>query len=89
MGKSEVRKICGFYVNEWHLTTMILPYVHKEIGKENTIITILQNGISKNIEEILSKMNFNRKQFYERLELFQNMGYNRKIEKRRYLYVKI
>jgi len=59
MGKSEVRKICGFYVNEWHLTTMILPYVHKEIGKENTIITILQNGISKNIEEILSKMNLN------------------------------
>ena len=61
MGKSEVRKICGFYVNEWHLTTMILPYIHKEIEKENTIITILQNGISENIEEILSKMNLNEK----------------------------
>lgn len=59
MGKSEVRKICGFYVNEWHLTTMILPYIHKEIEKENSIITILQNGINKNIEEILSKMNLN------------------------------
>lgn len=61
MGKSKVRKICGFYVNEWHLTTMILPYIHKEIEKENTIITILQNGISENIEEILSKMNLNKK----------------------------
>lgn len=61
MGKSEVRKICGFYVNEWHFTTMILPYIHKEIEKESTIITILQNGISENIEEILSKMNLNEK----------------------------
>lgn len=59
MGKNEVRKICGFYVNECHLTTMILPYIHKEIEKENSIITILQNGINKNIEEILSKMNLN------------------------------
>lgn len=60
MGKSKLRKICGFYVNEWHLTTMILPYTHKEIEKENDIITILQNGINKNIEEILSKMNLNK-----------------------------
>ncbi len=60
MGKSEVRKICGFYVNEWHLTTMILPYIHNEIESENAIITILQNGISENIEEILSKMNLNK-----------------------------
>lgn len=61
MGKSEVRKICGFYVNEWHLTTMILPYIHKEIEKQNSIITILQSGINENIEEILSKMNLNKR----------------------------
>lgn len=61
MGKNEVRKICGFYVNEWHLTTMILPYIHKEIEKENTIITILQSGINENIKEILSRMNLNQK----------------------------
>lgn len=61
MGKNEVRKICGFYVNEWHLTTMILPYIHKEIEKQNSIITILQSGINENIEEILSKMNLNKR----------------------------
>lgn len=60
MGKSKARKICGFYVNEWHLTTMMLPYIHKEIENKNAIVTILQNGISENIEEILAKMNLNK-----------------------------
>lgn len=56
---NQMKKVCGFYVNDWHLTTMILPYVNKELEKENEIITILQNGINKNIEEILTKMNLN------------------------------
>ena len=55
----QMKKVCGFHVNDWHLTTMILPYIHKEIEKENQIITILQNGIKANIEEILQKMNLN------------------------------
>ena len=53
----QVKKVCGFYVNDWHLTTMILPYIHKELEKENEIITILQKGIKSNIDEILEKMN--------------------------------
>ena len=55
----QIKKVCGFHVNDWHLTTMILPYMHKEIEKQNQIITILQNGIKANIEEILQKMNLN------------------------------
>lgn len=58
--KEQMKKVCGFHVNEWHLTTMILPYIHKEIENNNEVITILQNGIKSNIEEILAKMNLNK-----------------------------
>lgn len=57
--ETEIRKVCGFFVNDWHLTTMILPYIRNEIEAKNKIITVLQNSMKSNIEEILSKMNLN------------------------------
>lgn len=58
--ENQVKKVCGFHVNDWHLTTMILPYVCNEIQKNNDMIILLQNSIKQNIEEILSKMNLNK-----------------------------
>ena len=56
----EIQKICGFYVNDWHFTTMILPYVRKEIEGNKKVITFFQESIQSNIEEMLSKMNLNK-----------------------------
>lgn len=61
MRDEQIKKVCSFYVNDWHLTTTILPYIYKQIHKNNKIIPILQNGIQTNIQEILSKMNLNKK----------------------------
>lgn len=58
--ENQMKKVCGFYVNELHFTTMILPYIRKEIEANNTIITILQNDMKSNVEEVLSKMNLNK-----------------------------
>lgn len=55
----KVNKVCGFYVNDWHLTTMILPHINKSIKKNENIITIMEKGIKQQIEELLSKMNLN------------------------------
>lgn len=61
-----LEKVCSFYVNDWHLTTMILPYIKKAIEKEVVVITALENGIQNNIKEILSKMNL-RKELEEKI----------------------
>lgn len=53
----KVNKVCGFYVNDWHLTTMILPHINKSIKENRHIITVMENGIKEQIEELLSKMN--------------------------------
>ena len=45
---SNIKKLCGFCINEWHLTTMVLPYISKGINNNYKIITILEKGIEEN-----------------------------------------
>ncbi len=52
-----IEKICSFYVNDWHLTTMTLPRINKQIEENIKIVTLLEKGIKNNIIELLSKMN--------------------------------
>ena len=50
-------RICGFYVSDWHLVTMILPYINKELNEKANIVTILEKDIEKNIKTLISKLN--------------------------------
>ena len=38
-------KLCSFYVSDWHLVTMLLPYLNEEINKENKRIIKESNNI--------------------------------------------
>lgn len=55
--KNSTEKLCGFYVSDWHLVTMLLPYINKELNEKANIITILENNIQNNIETLISKLN--------------------------------
>ena len=55
--KNHTEKLCSFYVSEWHLVTMILPYINKEINEKANITTILQKNIEENIKTLISKLN--------------------------------
>lgn len=57
--ETKVNKVCGFYVNNWHLTTMILPYINKSLKENKQIITIMEKGIKEEVKELLSRMNLN------------------------------
>ena len=59
-------KICGFYVSDWHLVTMILPYINKELNEKANIVTVLEKDIEKNIKTLISKLNLrNEKKILE------------------------
>ena len=45
-------KICGFNVNEFHLVTMIMPYIYDKINEGKTISTFFE----KDVEEIYNKV---------------------------------
>ncbi len=54
--ESKIEKLCSFYVSDWHLVTMLLPYIHQELEKEANIVTILENSFEENIKIMLSKL---------------------------------
>lgn len=60
MKENQTMKVCSFYVNDWHLTTMMLPYINRRIGEGANIFTMLENGIQSNVEGLVSKMNLSK-----------------------------
>ena len=50
-------KLCSFYVSQWHLATMILPYISKKVKKGERILTILESDIEENIKTLIKKLN--------------------------------
>ena len=51
-----MQKICSFYISNVHLVTMILPYLKKQILKNNIIETYFEYDLTENIEKILSNL---------------------------------
>ena len=49
-------KICSFYVSDWHLTAMLLPFVEEQVEKNENLHTIFQKNIVHNMKEILSRI---------------------------------
>jgi len=57
--KMLLKKICSVYANDLHFATMIFPFIHKEIERNTTIRTILENNEEENIEKILKNIGLN------------------------------
>ena len=55
--KKNIEKLCSFYVSDWHLVTMLLPYINKQINEKANIITILEKDIEENIRTLTKKLN--------------------------------
>ena len=55
--KNNIEKICSFYVSDWHLVTMLLPYINKQINEKANIITVLENDIEENIKTLIKRLN--------------------------------
>ncbi len=50
------QKICSFYISEFHLLTILLPYINEKILEEKEVAVILQKDISKNVTSYLSNV---------------------------------
>ncbi len=50
------QKICSFYISEFHLLTILLPYINEKIIEKRKIAVILQKDISENVESYLKNV---------------------------------
>ena len=59
---NNLTKLCSFYVSDWHLVTMLLPYINKKINEEARISTILEKDVEDNITKLVEKLNLKNKE---------------------------
>ena len=50
-----LEKICCFYVSEFHLEMILVPYINKKIDENITILT--EKNLKETLEILISKMN--------------------------------
>ena len=60
----ENQKVCSFYASDWHLVTMLLPYINKKINEEIKIATILEQDAEEKVAILLDKLNIKNKRIY-------------------------
>lgn len=83
--KEFILKLCGFYVSDWHLITMLLPYINTKIEEKAIIHTILEENISTNVKTLVEKLNIkNRKNIlkidWKNKEISKSININKLIE---------
>ena len=52
-----IKKTCSFYVSEYHLVTMLLPYIKQKIEEKSAIKTLLEESIKSNMETLIAGIN--------------------------------
>jgi hypothetical protein len=57
-----IKKVCSFYVSDWHLATMLLPHLNGKINEEVKIATILQYSTEQYMRILLEKLKIANKQ---------------------------
>lgn len=60
--KNNLTKLCSFYVSDWHLVTMLLPYINQKINEQAKIATILEKDIKENVDTLVEKLNLKNKE---------------------------
>ena len=66
-------KICGFNVNEFHLVTMIMPYIYETISEEKRIATFWEKDLNNIYEKIVNINNL----YWKNRERFDKIDWNR------------
>ena len=60
--KNNLTKLCSFYVSDWHLVTMLLPYINQKVNEQAEIATILEKDIQENVKTLVEKLNLKNKE---------------------------
>lgn len=53
----KINKMCSFYVNDWHLTVMMLPYINGKLQENEKVTIISEENLLNNINIILERTN--------------------------------
>lgn len=58
--EKKVRNICNFYVSEYHLEIMLLPYISKKIDNEEQVFIITEKDLEETLKIVIEKTNLDK-----------------------------
>lgn len=80
--ENNIIKLCSFYISDWHLVTMLLPYINQKINEEVEIATILEKDLNEKIAKLVERLNLNN------TEKILNLNWNKFKERGKIIYNK-
>ena len=70
--EKKVKNICNFYVSEYHLEIMLLPYISKKIDNEENITIITEIDLESTLNVVIERINIDK----EKKEKIKKIGWN-------------
>ncbi|MCI8273581.1 MAG: hypothetical protein HFJ55_05830 [Clostridia bacterium] len=68
-----IDKMCSFYVSDFHLEMILVPYINQKIDEKENINIITEKDLKGTMEVVMSKMNLEN----ERKEEILNLGWEK------------
>ena len=62
INNQNIKRVCSFYVSDWHFVTMLLPHINEEVNEKVKIATILQTEEQTYMETLLEKLKIDNRQ---------------------------
>lgn len=66
-------KFCSFFVSEFHLEMILMPYINKKIEEKEKIVILTEKNLEKTVKELISKVNLKE----ENKQKILNLGWNK------------
>ena len=70
--EKKVKNICNFYVSEYHLEIMLLPYISKKIDNEENITIITEIDLESTLNVVIERINLDK----DKKEKRKKIGWN-------------
>lgn len=73
----KMEKVCSFYVSDFHLEMILMPFINQKIDKKENIVIKTEYDLENSLETLLSKMNLKS----ENKEKIFDLGWNKDKDK--------
>ena len=70
--EKKVKDICNFYVSDYHLEIMLLPYISKKIDNEENITIITEIDLESTLNVVIERINLDK----DKKEKIKKIGWN-------------
>ena len=78
--EKKIEKICSFYVSDYHLEMIMIPYINRKIEEKSNIEIISERKLKDTVKDVIKNINLTKQRKREMLNLSWNNSSTRKIK---------